>query len=267
VKLQRYKLIVAFDGAGYEGWQAQKTGTGVQQKIEEALAKLFPAAPRVHGSSRTDTGVHARAMAAHFDIPAEQATIPPEKLLLALNAWLPEDVRVMRVTKAATEFHARFDAVAKEYRYQIWNHPVMQPLLRRTAWHVKRKLDLAAMRAAAKQFVGRHDFRSLRANPDYDTESTVRTIRRCEVRRAGPLFTVVIEGDGFLYKMCRAIAGTLAQVGEGKLKPSDIRAILERRDRRFAGMTAPAHGLTLWRVIYPPRRRNAAKRASAATAK
>jgi tRNA pseudouridine38-40 synthase len=191
----------------------------------------------------------------------------PAKLLLAINAWLPEDIRVMRVARAAPEFHARFDAVAKEYRYQIWNHPVMQPLLRYTAWHVKRKLDLVAMRAAAKHFAGRHDFRSLRANPDYDTESTVRHIRRCEVRRAGPLFTIIVEADGFLYKMCRAIAGTLAQVGEGKLKPSDMRAILERRDRRFAGMTAPAHGLTLWRVIYPPRKPVARKRRAAATAK
>ena len=257
MKSQRYKLTIAFDGAAYEGWQIQKVGTGVQEKIESALAKLFPSNPRVHGSSRTDTGVHARAMIAHFDVPMAEATMLPPKLLLAVNAWLPEDVRVMRVAKAPQTFHARFDASGKEYRYQIWNHPVMNPLLRREAWHVKRKLDLAAMRAAAKRFVGRHDFRSLRANPDYDTESTVRHIRRCMVRGSDERLTVVIEGDGFLYKMCRAIAGTLVQVGEGKLKATDIRDILERRDRRFAGMTAPAHGLTLWRVIYPARGRRA----------
>jgi tRNA pseudouridine38-40 synthase len=126
----------------------------------------------------------------------------------------------------------------------------MNPLLRTQAWHVKRPLDLAAMREAARLFVGRHDFRSFRANPDYDTTSTVRTLTRCEVKRSGPLLTFVIRGDGFLYKMCRGIVGTLVQVGEGKIAPSDIKQILAHKDRRVAGMTAPAQGLVLWKVFY-----------------
>lgn len=255
----KFKLTIAFDGAAYQGWQVQKIGVGVQEKIEAALAKLFPSKPRLHGSSRTDTGVHALGMVAHFVVPAAECPMTPAKLLLAVNAHLPEDIRVLAVARAKPEFHARFDATGKQYRYVIWNHPVMNPLLRTQAWHVKRKLDLAAVRQAAKLFVGRHDFRSFRANPDYDTESTVRTLTRCDVQRRGPLFTVIIEGDGFLYKMCRGIVGTLVQVGEGKIGAGDIRQILAHRDRRVAGMTAPAHGLVLWKVFYSTQRRKDAK--------
>ena len=247
----KLKLTIAFDGTAYQGWQVQKIGLGVQQKVEEALARLFPSAPRVHGSSRTDTGVHALGLVAHFELPVAECAMPPTKLLLAINAWLPEDIRVMAVSRAAATFHARFDAAGKQYRYFVWNHPAMNPLLRHRAWHVKRKLDLPAMRRAAKLFVGRHDFRSFRANPTYDTDSTVRTVKRCDVRRNGPLLTFIIEGDGFLYKMCRGIVGTLVQVGEAKIAPAEVKSILAQCDRRVAGMTAPACGLILWRVFYP----------------
>lgn len=246
----KFRLTLAYDGSAYQGWQVQAIGTGVQQKVEEALAKLFPCGPRVQGSSRTDTGVHALGMVAHFEVPAEEARIPAAKLLLAINAWLPEDIRVLAVRRARADFHARFSATGKQYRYFIWNHPAMNPLLRQRAWHVKRPLDFAAMRAAARHFVGRQDFRSFRANPDYDTDSTVRTVRRFDVRRQGPLLTCVIEGDGFLYKMCRGIVGTLVQVGEGKHAPDAIPRILAQRDRRVAGVTAPACGLVLWKVFY-----------------
>lgn len=248
----KFKLTLAYDGTAYEGWQLQKVGVGVQQKLEEALAKLFPSKPRVHGSSRTDTGVHALGLVAHFEVPRSEGAITPRKLLLAINAWLPEDIRVSAVSRARPDFHSRFDAIGKQYRYLVWNHPTMNPLLRAQAWHVKRKLDVAAMRRAARQFIGKHDFRSFRANPDYDTESTVRTLTRCDLKKSGRLLTFVIEGDGFLYKMCRGIVGTLVQVGEGKLKPEDIKRILDHRDRRVAGMTAPAHGLVLWKVFYGP---------------
>ncbi len=246
----KYRLTIAYDGSAYEGWQVQKIGTGVQEKVEEALARLYPSRPRVHGSSRTDTGVHALGMVAHFEVPRAEARFTTAKLLLAVNAWLPEDVRVLAVARARPEFHARFDAKGKQYRYRIWNHPAMNPLLRGQAWHVKRRLDLAAMQTAAAAFVGQHDFRSFRSNPDYDTESTVRTVGRCDVRKSGSLLTVVIEGDGFLYKMCRGIVGTLVQVGEGKLAAADMGRILQHRDRRVAGMTAPAGGLVLWKVFY-----------------
>jgi tRNA pseudouridine38-40 synthase len=251
---RRIKLTIAYDGAAYEGWQVQKTGTGVQQKVEEALARLFPSRPPVHGSSRTDTGVHALGMVAHFDVPLEQRTMAPDRLLLAINAWLPEDIRVLAAHNAPADFHARFDATGKQYRYFVWNHAAMNPLWRRQAWHVKRRLEVAVMRRAARAFVGTHDFRSFRSNPDYDTDSTVRTIRRCEVKRSGALYTFIIEGDGFLYKMCRGIVGTIVQVGEGRIDVQEIAPILARRDRRVAGMTAPAAGLVLWKVFYPPAR-------------
>ncbi len=258
--LSKLKLTVAYDGAGYAGWQTQKTGTGVQQKLEEALAKIFPSHPRVHGSSRTDTGVHALGMVAHFEVPASEFPMTPRKLLLALNAWLPPDIRIMSAARARQDFHARFSATGKQYRYFVWNHPALNPLLRHRTWHVPRLLKLNAIRQAAPLFVGTHDFQSFAANPGYRKESTVRTVTRCDLRRHGPLLTFLIEGDGFLYRMCRGIVGTLVQVGLGKFSPGEITAMLERRDRRRAGMSAPAHGLVLWKVSYKkPKRRTAVR--------
>ena len=246
----KFKLTIAYDGTNYAGWQVQTSGVGVQQKVEEALARLFPGVKRVHSSSRTDTGVHALGMAAHVEIPASEFKMTAAKLALALNAHLPEDVRVMTAARCREDFHARFDAAGKQYRYFVWNHPVMNPLLRHQAWHVPRKVDLGAMRSAAKLFLGRHDFKSFAASRNYEMESTVRTLTRCDLKRNGSMLTFVIEGDGFLYKMCRGIVGTLVQVGQGKIAATDIKNILASRDRRVAGMTAPAHGLVLWKVFY-----------------
>jgi len=253
VDLLKFKLTIAYDGTGYEGWQVQKTGTGVQEKVEAALGKLFPSQPRVHSSSRTDTGVHALGLVAHFEVPRAGFKLSPPKLALALNAWLPEDIRVVSAVRAPKKFHARFDAAGKRYRYFVWNHPAMNPLLRHTAWHLPRKLDLAAMRAAAKLFAGKHDFRSFTANRGGELKNSVRTLTRCDLKRSGPLLTFTIEGDGFLYKMCRGIVGTLAQVGLGKFPADEIKRMLAQRDRRVAGMTAPARGLVLWKVFYKPK--------------
>jgi tRNA pseudouridine38-40 synthase len=257
VQKQKFKLIVAYDGAAYEGWQVQKIGTGVQQLVETALAKLFPSTPRLHSSSRTDTGVHAVGMVAHFEVPRAEARMTARKLVLALNAHLPEDIRIVSAAKAMKHFHARFDATGKQYRYHVWNHAAMNPLLRKSAWHVPRKLDFKVMRAAAKLFVGKHDFQSFAANPGYKKETTVRTLTRCDVKKSGAQFTFVIEGDGFLYKMCRGIVGTIVQAGLGKFPPEEIKVMLAKADRRVAGMTAPAHGLVLWKVFYKPQRRKA----------
>jgi tRNA pseudouridine38-40 synthase len=256
----KFKLVIAYDGSGYEGWQAQKIGTGVQQIVETALAKLFPSAPRLHSSSRTDTGVHALGMVAHFEIPRAEFKMAARRLALAINAWLPDDVRVVSASGAKGKFHARFDAGGKQYRYFVWNHAAMNPLLRRTAWHVPRKLDLKAMRAAAKLFVGRRDFKSFAGTQNYEMKTTVRRLTRCDVKKSGAQFTFIIEGDGFLYKMCRGIVGTIVQAGLGKFPPEEIKAMLAKRDRRVAGMTAPAHGLVLWKVFYLPQRRRGAER-------
>jgi tRNA pseudouridine38-40 synthase len=246
----KFKLTIAYDGTGYEGWQVQKTGTGVQEMVETALAKLFPSQPRLHGSSRTDTGVHALGMIAHFEVPAAEFKMTARKLALALNAWLPEDIRILSAQRAPKEFHARFNAAGKQYRYFVWNHTAMNPLIRHTTWQVPRPLDLRAMRAAAPLFVGRHDFKSFAASRNYQMASTVRKLTRCGIKKNGQLLTFIIEGDGFLYKMCRGIVGTLVQVGQGKFPADEIRRMLAKKDRRVAGVTAPAQGLVLWKVYY-----------------
>ena len=252
--IRKFKLVIAYDGTAYEGWQVQKIGTGVQQIVEVALAKLFPSTPRLHSSSRTDTGVHALGMVAHFEVPRAEAKMDARKLVLALNAHLPGDIRIISAASAREKFHARFNAKGKQYRYFAWNHAAMNPLLRHTAWHVPRKLDLRVMRAAAQLFIGKHDFQSFSANPGYKKQTTVRTLTRCEVKKSGPLFTFVIEGDGFLYKMCRGIVGTIVQAGLGKFPPDEVKVMLAKADRRVAGMTAPAHGLVLWKVFYEQQR-------------
>jgi len=246
----KVRLLVAYDGTAYSGWQIQKIGTGVQEKLEAALAHLFPSKPRVHGSSRTDTGVHALGLVAHVEIPRAELRMEIRRLALALNANLPEDIRILSARRCVADFHSRFQATAKEYRYFVWNHTSHNPLLRHQAWHVPRPcpLDLAAMREAALSIVGRHDFRAFTANPGYERKSTIRTVYRCSIRRQGALFTFRILGDGFLYKMCRAIAGTLIQIGAGRISVTAIAEILASRDRRIAGVNAPAHGLVLWRV-------------------
>jgi tRNA pseudouridine38-40 synthase len=246
----RFKLTIAYDGTGYEGWQVQKTGLGVQQKVEEALGRVFPGVHRLHSSSRTDTGVHALGMVAHVDLPRARGRMPAAKLALALNAHLPQDIRVVSARRCAADFHARFQATGKQYRYFVWNHPATNPLTRHQAWHVPHKLNGPAMREAARLLVGTHDFRSFAATRNYETENTVRTMRRCEVRRSGPLWTFLIEGDGFLYKMCRGIVGTLVQIGRGKFAAGEVKGMLAAKDRRQAGMSAPAHGLVLWKVFY-----------------
>jgi tRNA pseudouridine38-40 synthase len=246
----KFKLVIAYDGTAYQGWQVQKIGTGVQEKIEAAFGRIFPSVKRIHSSSRTDTGVHALGMVAHVEIPRAEFKMPVGRLALALNAFLPADIRVLSAAPAPEKFHARFDAKGKQYRYFVWNHPAMNPLLQNRAWHVPAKLDLAAMRAAARLFIGRHDFRCFAGSRSYEMKSNVRTLTRCDLKKSGPQLTFVIEGDGFLYKMCRGIVGTLVQVGQGKIPLAKVADILASRDRRAAGMTAPAHGLVLWKVFY-----------------
>jgi len=246
----KLKLTVAYDGTHYKGWQVQKSGVTVQQRVEEALRRLFPSVGRIHGSSRTDTGVHAHGMVAHVEIPTEEFRIEERKIRLALNAFLPDDVSVTEVKRVPMTFHARFDATGKQYQYTIWNHPVMNPLMRHTAWHVPRELDFERMQLGAKYFVGKRDFRAFAVKREYEMRSTVRTVTGCKLYKKESMLTCVIEGDGFLYKMCRGIVGTLVEVGTGKLKPTDVREILKSCERAKAGQTAPAHGLVLWKVMY-----------------
>ena len=246
----KLKLTIAYHGARYKGWQVQKSGITVQQKVEEALKRFFPSVDRVHSSSRTDTGVHARGMVAHVEVQKDEFRIGELKLRLALNAFLPDDVSVTEVKRVPGNFHARFDATGKQYRYMIWNHPALNPLQREVSWHVPRELDLLSMQEGAKFFIGNHDFRAFAVKREYEMRSTIRVVSNCKLYKKDSMLTCLIEGEGFLYKMCRGIVGTLVEVGLGKLKPVDIRNILKSCDRSQAGMTAPAHGLILWKVMY-----------------
>ena len=248
--MRRFKLTIAYDGSQYHGWQVQKGQVTVQQRVEEAFQKLFPSVKRVHSSSRTDTGVHALGMVIHVDLSETECQMDFYKLQMALNACLPEDIRVVKATRAKNDFHARFDAKGKQYRYVIWNAPAMNPLLLGRAWHVSSPLDVERMKKAAKVFVGKKDFKSFATTREYEMETTVRRVTRCEVRKRGPEIVVIIDGEGFLYKMCRGIVGTLVRVGDGKLNQKNIHSIFRKRDRRVGGMNAPAGGLTLVKVNY-----------------
>lgn len=247
---RRCKLVISFHGGGYHGWRSAHNGRGVEDQLRAALGKLCGSSVEIVASSRTDSGVHALGLAAHVDFPPGARNIPAAHLALALNALLPADVRVISAAAVGADFHARFSAREKEYRYHIWNHPAENPLRTHDAWHVPRPLDLAAMRRAARDFPGTRDFLALTSRRGAPPENPVRTLTACRVTAAGNLIAIRISGGGFLYKMCRAIAGTLVEIGKGNLSSDAVPALIAGRDRQAVPMNAPAHGLTLWRVRY-----------------
>ncbi|MEI6084251.1 MAG: tRNA pseudouridine(38-40) synthase TruA [Verrucomicrobiota bacterium] len=242
-----YKLSIAYDGTAYGGWQRQPNQASVQELIEGALAKLVGTPVTLQGSGRTDAGVHARAQVASVALTTHHS---PLIIHRALNANLPEDIRVTGVRRAAEKFHARFSATGKEYRYQIDAGPVADPFLRRYAWHHHRPLDVGAMRRAAKMIVGRHDFSALSANPMRVIDTPVRRVTKLTITRRGNLLTIVVCADGFLYKMVRSITGALVKVGEGRMTVAELQAVMAGKKRSALVETAPAHGLFLWRVFY-----------------
>jgi tRNA pseudouridine38-40 synthase len=233
----RILFTLQYLGTRYAGWQTQTNAVGVQQVVEAALAKLFGAPMRIEGAGRTDAGVHARAQRAHADVPFE---IPTRGLILGLNDLLPHDVRVTAAERVADDFHCRFAAKAKTYRYQIWNAPVADVFAYETHAHVAQALDVARMQSAARELIGEHDFRAFTvAAPEVTT--TVRTIAAIDVVREGDAVVVTVTADGFLRTMVRRVAGTLIEVGRGSL---DAVSFAEAR------WTAPAKGLVLWEVRY-----------------
>ena len=245
----RYRLVIGYDGTRYGGWQIQPNAPTVQAELEACLAGLAGHPVKVHGSGRTDQGVHARAQQAHFDAILP---MPPAALVRALNSRLPADIRVRRAVVATPDFHARKSAIGKQYRYFIRNAAVMPPCRRLYETHVARPLDAARMRAAAERLAGRHDFSAFSANPDRELDSTVRDLFGLEVRKQGSLITIVADGEGFLYKMVRSLAGWLIRVGEGAEPPDATDAVLAARVRTARVPTAPPQGLFLWEVRYPP---------------
>lgn len=242
--MKNYRLVVAYDGTAFNGWQRQPGGRTVQGALEEAVRRITGKKTVVHGAGRTDAGVHALGQVASF----KGAFKLTDKVLeRALNAVLPADVRVLSLAKAPDGFHARKSARAKIYRYRIAHTPQPNPLDRNFVLHWPYPLRLGRMRRAARLFVRTADFTAFSSNRD---RFPVRTVTRSELRRHGGEIVYTIEAAGFLRYMVRTIVGTLLEVGRGRLEPEGIEEIFRRRDRSLAGPTAAAKGLTLVRVDY-----------------
>ena len=246
--MKRILLSVEYDGTAYAGWQRQINGLAVQQILEEALASACGHPVSVTGSSRTDAGVHALDQKVHFDT---SCSIPPEKYPFVLNTLLPPDIRVLEGRSVPSDFHARFLTSGKTYTYRIWNARHASALRRNTFWHVPVPLDEIPVRRALLTLPGRHDFAAFQASGG-TARTTVRTLREAGLSIDGNEWTLTVSGDAFLYNMVRIIAGTVAEIGLHKLAPDAFEKAFETKDRLMLGMTAPAHGLELTRVFYPP---------------
>lgn len=246
--MHRYKLIITYDGTAYAGWQVQPSNRTIQAELESALHTLTGENITVHGSGRTDQGVHAAGQVAHIDLGSERDS---QTLCTGLNALLPADIRVLKALRVPKEFHARRSAISKEYRYFIWNGEIMPPFIRKYRAHIRKTLNVDAMKTAASHLVGRHDFAAFSANPNREVESTVRRLISLTVRRRGNEVLITARGDGFLYKMVRSLVGFLVRVGEGAVSQEETKAILLSRARTARVPTAPPEGLFLWRVYYP----------------
>jgi tRNA pseudouridine38-40 synthase len=252
--LRNIRLVVAYDGTDFSGWQRQPAAPTVQATLETALAKILGEPVTVYASGRTDAGVHASNQVANFKT---RSPIPCRNLVKALNDLLPVSVRAKQAADAGEDFHARYRARAKTYRYRILMTPVASPFMGRYAYHYPYPLDVEKMQKAARLLEGRHDFSAFAAadparEGDGEEKSAVRTIflSRLRWRPGSRILLYEVRGSGFLYHMVRNIVGTLIEIGRDRLVPGEIRRILESRDRLRAGPTAPAQGLCLWKVEY-----------------
>ncbi len=242
------KLVIAYNGTNYHGWQRQREGIDtVQEQLETAATSVCRHRVVVHGAGRTDAGVHAEGQVANFRTPNDR--IPLTGLRRAINSRLPADIAVRSAREVPEGFHASLSATGKTYRYRIHAGPVRPVALAHQVYHYWRPLDLGPMREAGLGLRGRHDFLGL-ATSDEQRKDTVRTIRRCDVAAVGEEIHITVQGDGFLYNMVRNIAGTLVEIGRGRWGPEQIDTILATRDRRNAGPTAPPEGLTMVCVHY-----------------
>ena len=241
-----YKLTMSYDGTAYHGWQRQKNGITVQEVMEKVLSSIFGKETPVTGCSRTDAGVHAKVYVCSF---SGETTIPADKFPFVLNTMLPDDIRAYKCEEAEDDFNARFKTVTKAYEYKILNRCFSDPLLRNFVWHYPVKLDVEKMKKAAEIICGKHDFASFCAAGS-KVKSTVRTITELSVSADNDVITIRAAADGFLYNMVRIITGTLVYVGNGKLCVDDIKNLIEKKDRRLLGITAPPQGLSLVEVNY-----------------
>ena len=242
----RVKLIVAYDGTNYCGWQIQPNGITIEQRLNEALTDLLKEPIKVTGASRTDAGVHSLGNVCIFDT---NTRMPAEKISYALNQRLPEDIVVQESCQVSEDFHPRFSKSRKTYEYRILNRKFRNPTRRLDTYFYYYDLDLEAMQQAAAYLEGEHDFKSF-ASTGGQAETSVRTIYSCTVTRDEDIIRIRVKGNGFLYNMVRIIAGTLIKVGAGEIKPEEIKEIMAACDRSAAGPTAPAHGLTMIGLEY-----------------
>ncbi|MDD5730380.1 MAG: tRNA pseudouridine(38-40) synthase TruA [Candidatus Omnitrophica bacterium] len=245
--MRNIKLTIEYNGTNFSGWQRQKRRSyTIQQVIEETLQKMLHQEIKLIASGRTDSGVHAKAQTANFKTASH---IPLERLQEGLNALLPKDIAVIGIAEASGDFHSRYCAKSKAYRYTILNRTHRSALLKDSAYFCRYPLDLKLMQNEADSILGKHDFSAFKASGK-EGKNPVKTVKKLKVSRKGDLVYVDIEADGFLYNMVRNIAGTLIDIGRGKLGSGSLKKILDSKDRRKAGHTAPACGLCLLKVKY-----------------
>ncbi|MAF65147.1 MAG: tRNA pseudouridine(38-40) synthase TruA [Planctomycetes bacterium] len=247
--MRNVRAEISYDGGAFHGWQRQGGFVSVQEALEDAVEAATGECVVAHGSGRTDTGVHALRQVASFHL---ETRLADDRLRHAVNAYLPPEVVVRRLETCRDDFHARFDAVGKRYAYVTATARFRPPLAREGMHWICQSLDAGAMQRAARSLVGEHDFKAF-SNSGSERSSTVRRVRALRLVRRRERFALVIEADGFLYNMVRIIAGTLIEVGRGRLDPDGVRAALETGRRTLAGPTAPAAGLYLVRVRYAER--------------
>lgn len=244
--MKNIALRLRYDGSRYHGWQVQKNAVTVAQTMEETLAKVCGERVKLTGCGRTDAGVHALRYCANFH---SGCTVPVDRLPLAVNSRLPDDIAVVDAVEVPDDFNAIGSCVKKEYVYKILNSRIPDPFLADRVCFYPQRLDISLMQAAARAFEGTHDFKAVRSEGT-QTKTTVRTVYWCRAEKDGNLITVSICANGFLYNMCRAMVGTMVYASYGKLIPEEIPALLEKRDRRLTGPTMPPQGLYLNRVWY-----------------
>lgn len=239
--MKNIKLILAYEGTAYSGWQKTETGPSIEGELEGVLEQILQHKVKLQAASRTDAGVHAEAQVVNFFTEKET-----DRLLRGCNALLPDDIRVLQLEEMSADFHPTLQASGKEYHYSVSLGPTQLPFDRKFSWHFVKPVDVNVMREAAKFLMGKHDFSAL---TNEKQEDNVREVYRIEIEGDQKL-KIRVAGNHFLYKMVRNIVGTLLYVGCGMLRLDDVRVLLETKDRTAAGVTAPAHGLTLKKVFY-----------------
>jgi tRNA pseudouridine38-40 synthase len=245
----RLKLTIAYDGSAFAGWQSQKHGNTIQDRLEGAIQRVVGKRLPVHGAGRTDAGVHAIGQCAHVDLPDRSHS--PAEWQRILNALLPLQIRIMRARFVAKDFHARFSALTKTYRYRIWTAAVLPPFEIGRAWHVMKSVECEKVERATRLFIGTHDFAGFAANRRKQEASTRRTIFRASAKKSGSLLAIEFVGNGFLYKMVRMMVGAIIEHATGKISLANLRKrLISPRETRATRFVAPAEGLILVRIRY-----------------